>query len=271
MKTIIVATDFSSNALNASIYALKMAQIIKADVLLFNVYELMPNFEDPIIVLNIVDLKVIAENDIESFKNELVKITATKLNILTQVKLGVFANELNEICDNIKPYLLIMGSQGKTAAERIMFGGHTANALKNCTWPLITVPYNASFSAFKNIGIGYDFKNEINEDFIAEIKLLANDFNSNIHILNAAKEDEFDGDFILLSNKISKMFETHKVEFHFVEGEHIDKSIVEFAEKNNINLLIVMRMHHSLWEKIISRSHTKQMVLHSHVPVLLLR
>ena len=95
--------------------------------------------------------------------------------------------------------------------------------------------------------------------------------NSNIHILNAAKEDEFDGNFILLSNKISKMFETHKVEFHFVEGEHIDKSIVEFAEKNNINLLIVMRMHHSLWEKIISRSHTKQMVLHSHVPVLLLR
>jgi len=69
MKTIIVATDFSSNALNASMYALKIAQIINADVLLFNVYELMPNFEDPIIVMNIVDLKAIAQNDIETFKN----------------------------------------------------------------------------------------------------------------------------------------------------------------------------------------------------------
>ena len=271
MKTIIVATDFSSCALNAAKYAVQMAQLVKADVLLFNVYELMPNFGDPIVYINIDDLKAIAENDIVTFKDELIKITDTKLNILTQVKLGVFVNELNEICDTIKPYLLIMGSQGKTAAERIMFGGHTADALKNCTWPLITVPYYASFSAFKNIGIAYDFKKEIDEDFIAEIKLLANDFHSNIHIINAAKEEEFDGDFILLSNKINKMFEAHKVEFHFVEGEHIDKSTMDFAEKNNIDLLIVMRMHHTLWEKIISRSHTKEMVLHSHVPVLLLR
>ena len=98
-----------------------------------------------------------------------------------------------------------------------MFGGHTADALKNCTWPLMTVPYNASFSAFKNIGIAYDFKKKINEDFIAEIKLPANDFNSDIHIINAAKEDESDGDFILLSNKINKMVKSHKVEFHFVD------------------------------------------------------
>ena len=46
---------------------------------------------------------------------------------------------------------------------------------------------------------------------------------------------------------------------------------MDFAEKNNINFLIVMRIHHTLWEKIISRSHRKQMVLHSHLPVLLLR
>ena len=82
-----------------------VAQIIKADVLLFKVYELMPNFEDAIVYINIDDLKLIAENDIDPFKNELIKITDTKLNILMQVQWGVFANELNKICDSIKPYL----------------------------------------------------------------------------------------------------------------------------------------------------------------------
>lgn len=268
MKTIIVATDFSPSALNASIYAVKMAQLVKADLLLFNVFEVLPHYNEIVIDMNVDDLKKASVRDMESFKEELIKRTNTDININTEVRLGIFIDEVNELCKSVKPYLLVMGSQGKTATERIIFGGHTGNLLNKSEWPLVTVPLTANFSAIQNIGIAYDFEKEIDEALIAEIKLLAYDFKANIHILNAAKEDEFDGNFVILSTKLEKMLSPNKLHFHFVAGENVNESILDYAENNNINLLVVMPKHRSVWEKFIGRSHTKQMVLHSHVPVL---
>lgn len=271
MKTIIVATDFSSSALNAAKYAVEMAQLINADILLFNVYEVIPNYGEIIIDLNVEDLKRLSEVDMVTFKNELIKVTNSQINITTEVRLGLFIDEINSICERINPYTLIIGSQGKTRAERIIFGGHTGIVLKNFKWPLITVPITANFRSIKNIGIAYDFENEIHEDLIAEIKLLANDFSADIHILNAAKEDEFEGNFVLLSTRLQKMLAPNVVNFHFVAGEHINENIIDYVEKSNIDLLIVMPKHRNLWEKLVGRSHTKQMVLHSLIPVLSLK
>lgn len=271
MKTIIVATDFSSGALNAAKYAVEMAQLVKADILLFNVFEVIPNYGEIIIDLNVEDLKRLSEKDMDTFKNDLIKITNAQINITTEVRLGLFIDEINSICERVNPYALIMGSQGKTRTERMIFGGHTGIVLKNLKWPLITVPVTANFTSIQNIGIAYDFQNEIHEDLIAEIKLLANDFNANIHILNAAKEDEFDGNFVTLSTRLQNMLSPNVVNFHFVAGEHINESIINYTEKSNIDLLIVMPKHKNLWEKLVGRSHTKQMVLHSLVPVLSLK
>ena len=149
MKNIIVATDFSSSALNAAKYAVELAQLIKADILLFNVFELIPHYNEIVIDTNVDDLKKVSEADMESFKQELLKLTNTNINISTEVRIGKFLDEVNEICKSIKPYLLIMGSQGKTAVERLIFGGHTGNMLNKCNWPLLTVPLTANFSALQ--------------------------------------------------------------------------------------------------------------------------
>ena len=46
MKTIIVATDFSSTALNAANYAADMALAINADLLLLYVYQLPVSYSE---------------------------------------------------------------------------------------------------------------------------------------------------------------------------------------------------------------------------------
>jgi nucleotide-binding universal stress UspA family protein len=268
MKTIIVATDFSSAALNAAKYAIDIAEVINADILLLNVFEILPNYNEILINTSMSNLQAISEKDMDAFRIDLLSLTQTKVNISCAVRTGVFAVEVNVICDEIMPYAIVMGCQGKTAAERIFFGAHTVTALNNLSWPLIAVPVDAAFSGIKEIGIAYDFEKEIDESLIAEIKLLAGEFRAEINIINAAKEDEFDGDFMLLSRRLEKMLSPNIVKFHFVAGENINESIIEFTENNRVDLLIVMPKHKSLWEKFIGRGHTIQMVLHSHIPVL---
>ncbi|MBK8610684.1 MAG: universal stress protein [Chitinophagaceae bacterium] len=61
----------------------------------------------------------------------------------------VFFHELKEVCERVKPYTVVMGSQGKTAAEHILFGSHATHAIKDLEWPVITVPPNAKYTTIK--------------------------------------------------------------------------------------------------------------------------
>jgi nucleotide-binding universal stress UspA family protein len=270
MKTIIIATDFSTAAMNAATYGIKMAESVKADVMLFNVFEVLANYGEMVIDINVDNLKKDAVSDMEALKSELIRNTGTKINITSDVRLGVFNYELNTLCETVNPYAVIMGSQGKAAAERVLFGTHALYAMKHLVWPLITIPATATFSAIKNIGLAYDFEKELDSNFTEEIKLLAHDFDATIHVLNAAKEDEFDADFVMLSSRLEKMLAPFTVKYHFITSDNANQGIIDFADKNDIDLLIVMPKYHSLLEKIIFKSHIKQMVLHSHVPVLAL-
>jgi nucleotide-binding universal stress UspA family protein len=59
-------------------------------------------------------------------------------------------------------------------------------------------------------------------------------------------------------------------QYHFIADENIDLGIMKFIEQNEIDMLIVLPKRHKLLDKLFHKSHTKQMVLHAHVPVMAL-
>ena len=270
MKTIIIATDFSSVALNAATYTIKMAEAIGANMVLFNVYEIIPNYGEMIIDIDVDDLKKSAETQILKFKSDLFQQTNSDVNITTEVRLGVFKDELRIICERLNPYAVIMGSQGKTATEHFLMGSHAGKTINHFAWPIITVPSTVTFSAIKKIGIAYDFEEAIDQDLIVDIKLFAQDFNASIDILNAAHEDEFDENLIFLSRMLEESFKPFIIKYHFLASHETEEGILKFVDNNNVDLLIVMPKHHSLFQKLFHKNHTRQLVLHCHVPVMVL-
>ncbi len=271
MKKIIVATDFSPAALNAATYAVEMAENTDAEILLFNVFEVIANYGEIIIDLNVNDLKSVSEKDMTDFKSKLLLNTGYMGKITSLVRLGVFKDELENICNAEKPYFVVIGCQGKNAAERIIFGGHAISTIKgSSSWPLIAVPINAVYKSIKNIGLSYDFKEDLKMHVVEEIKLLVQDFKATIHILNAAREDEFNTEFVHLSRKIEEHFAPLEVKYHFFGTNNIDDNVIEFADKNEIDLLIVLPKHRSFLDRLLHKSLSKQMVLHSHIPVMAL-
>ncbi len=270
MKTLIVATDFSPVALNAAEYAVKMAKTLGADILLFNVYEVLPNYGEMVIDLNVDDLKKAAQTSILSIKKILLKEGSVDLTINTEVRLGIFKNELAVLCEVINPYAVIMGSQGKSKTEHFLMGSHAGKTMNHFAWPMITVPPTAKFSTIKKIAIAYDFEIAIQEDLIKDIKLLASDFNASIDILNAADETYFNENLVFLSRILEDAFKPVNIKYDLLTAHHSDEGILKFVDENNIDLLIVMPKHHNLLERLFQKSHTKQLVLHSHVPVMAL-
>ena len=184
MKTIIVTTDFSVAAGNAINYAADMAVSINAELLLLNVVQTPISYSDMPIIPGLEDMMRAAEKDIQNLKEEVKARIQDKINIETEVGMGGFFEELKQVCERVKPYAVVMGSQGHTAAEHLMFGEHAVHTAKHLTWPVITVPPEAGFTAIKKIGLASDLTQVVENTPIDEITMLVNDFNAELHILH---------------------------------------------------------------------------------------
>jgi nucleotide-binding universal stress UspA family protein len=268
MKTILVTTDFSPAAGNAVNYAADMALSINAKLLLLNVVQTPIGYSDLPIVISLEDMMRSSEKDILDLKAEVKLRTNDKIIIETEIGMGGFFEELKNVCERIKPYAVVMGSQGKTAAEHLMFGAHTVHTVKHLTWPVITVPPGVTFTAIKKIGLASDLTKVVETTPMDEIKMLVQDFNAELHILNTGKTEVFDADIVFESGLMQEMTMALNPKFHFISNENTDEGIMDFAEKNQIDLLIVLPHRHNLLGRIFHKSHSKNIVLHSHVPVM---
>lgn len=270
MKKIIAATDFSADAENAVHYAADMALSINTSLVLLNVCQLPLSFGDVPVAVYIDDLIKEAEQDIEELKTSLNNRMGGKLAIETIVKTGAFFEELELVCEQLTPYVVVTGSQGRTATQRLLFGSHAVHAMQHLKWPMITVPLNTKYAAIKNIGLACDFDSVIETTPVDEIKTLVNDFHAKLHILNTGKEEIVDPDVVFQSGLMQEMLASLNPTYHFITHENVEDGILTFADENKINLLIVLPKKRSLMDKLVHRSHTKQLVLHSHVPVMAL-
>lgn len=270
MKTILATTDFSPVANNAVYYAADMARAIHANLLLLNTCQMPVSYNEMGVMMNVEDVLEIAEKDMEQFVTQLTRENWGDLKIETEVRLGVFFHELKEVCEKVEPYAVVMGSQGTTEAERFFFGSHTVHAAKNLMWPLITVPAGVKFGQVKKIGLACDFKNVLGTIPVEEIKTLVKDFNAELHVLNTGTEKAFDPDLVFQSGLLQEMMEGLDPAYHFITNADTGLGILEFTEQNHIDLLIVFPKRHDLLDKLVHKSHSRQLVLHSHVPVMAL-
>ncbi len=270
MKTIIVATDFSPAAENAAQYAAQMALAINAGLLLFHVPQVPVAYMEVPLQMTEKEMIETATGSINILQQALNKITGGKLKIDTEVTTGSFLVELKALCEKWHPYAVVMGSQGTTAAERLFFGSHTVAAMKQLEWPLVAVPPQVTFNTIKKIGLACDFENVVESTPVDEIKILVTDFNAQLHVLNTGKQKVFNPNIVFESGLLQELLAELKPSYHFTSNPNTDEGIMDFSERNQLDLLLVLPKRYGLIESLLHKSHTRELALHSHVPVMAL-
>lgn len=56
--------------------------------------------------------------------------------------------------------------------------------------------------------------------------------------------------------------------YHFLNNKDVEEGLTGFAEKNNLDLLIIVPKKHNIFDKLFHKSHTKKLMLETHVPVM---
>jgi Universal stress protein family len=199
------------------------------------------------------------------------KKTAGKIPVNIKLQAGDFNQELQLVCEDMNPFLVVMGNLGKSALERFFLGSHTIDAMRHLTHPLITVPPQAQFSAVRKIALAYDFEQDIGTFSFDTIRSIVKAFHAEFHIINIGKKNEFIKAPVFDSGILEERMKELKPNYQFITGQDSDAGILDFIEKYQMDLLIVIPGIHGLWEKLNHRSHSKQFLLHSHIPILSIR
>ncbi len=271
MKKIIVPTDFSPAAQNATHYALDMALSINAEIHLLHIYQLPMSVTDaPLVLISVDELKENAESKLTKSKADFDRVASGKLQITTEARLGDLNDELEDCCNKLQPFAVVMGTRGHTAMERALFGSNTLSVIKHLTWPVICVPTGKEYGAgIRQIGLACDFREVLETTPVSMIKTFVKEVKAQLHVLNVdpdnnEEQGEVTSQVVLLQTALDDI----KPQYHFIQHTDVEDGINEFAEKNNLDMVIAIPKKHKLLANIFRKSSTKQLVFESHVPVM---
>jgi len=271
MRLIIAATDFSPVSLNAVQYAANMATATNSDLALFHVCEVpLPLTEVP---MSSDDTQALIDDATEELNKLKDKIEESNkgLNISTEVRLGSSVLEqLEDYSAVTSPFCVIVGANATGAFERFMLGNKAVALARQLEWPLIVVPDGIRFSAIRNVGLASDFEIPASA-MIAELKNFVGVFGAKVHVLHVIPGEKSEHErHTEAFTKFTALLEELHPSYHIVNNVGIDNEILRFAERNDLDMMIVVPKPRSIIGSIFHRSHTRQAILHSTIPVMAL-
>ena len=267
MKNLLVPTDFSENAAAA----IRAAQFIAKQ------------FDDVVIHLIHVDSSnlilspsltkgITVRKEMEELVNKIKKNNlSTDSSLISKVIEG---DPIEMICkyaatENID--LIVMGTKGATGLKEIFWGSNTAGVTKQSTVPVLAVPEDFVLRPFKEIVFAVDSNNASSFEVVNPLMVLARVFKSHVNVFHLESRKKLVGVNPGVDPGIDIFLADVKHSFHQVAKKgNISNNINTFTQNRNADMLCVIRRGHTFMEGFYHTSTSRQSVLHSPVPILVL-
>lgn len=271
MEAILVPVDFSATSMNASAYALSYAKQIGGKIILIHV------FEAPVVYPIYQGAEISPEGLREIHKKELHLLAAqlAEKEPLVKVEYMLFDGQLTRVLRQLEEAMqisiIIMGITGGGKLKEHLIGSNTLDVIKTAHSPVLIIPENAVFNRVNDIGLTTDFRNVVETIPDKLVKKIVDTTGARLHILNVDfRNRQCEEELLLESGLVENMFEHYHPRYHFIDRENMAEGLNEYAAKFNIELLIVIPQRHSMIEKIFSGSHTRELLFHGEVPVMVI-
>ena len=270
MKLIIAPTDFSALSDNAIKYATDMATTMGMNLMLVNVYQLPISFSEvPLVTISLDQIRDISENKLAEIKQNLETITGGSLKIYTESRLGDVGEEITKLTETLSPFAIIMGTRGTSGTGRFFMGSNSISVISKVDAPVFVIPPGVRLHAFKKVGLATDLEAVVESTPVSKIKEVVQFFNAELHVLNVDYHRRHftpttPGETLNMDSLLAGLNPV----YDFIENKNIDEGLNEFAEKNNLDLLITLPKKHSMLERFFEKSTTRELIHETHIPIM---
>jgi nucleotide-binding universal stress UspA family protein len=269
MKTILVPVNFSNTSMNAARYAAGLANAYAAQIVLLYVFELPVSIaEASLSEGSFESLQKDYDQELRNLQMELKKFAGQGLSILTRLEVGNVEQEIQAVCNELNPFLVVMGKSGNSM-ERVLLGSNTIYALSHLRFPLLIVPGNVEFHPINRIGFACDLTNvnELPADYFKDLKQT---FNASFDVIYVHKASLGSGESEPLeAGVLRSKLQGIELTFHEIQEDNVEEGLRVFLATNQVDALVVLPQKHDFLE--FHRSHSKKMALQATLPILSIR
>lgn len=272
MKRILFPTDFSEASLNAFIYALKLAEAIKGELLVLHVYDL-PQLDIGGLPPN---LKEIYDSiELENFQNMKDQIPLlreiSEKNNLSHIEMrhilkhGDLIWTISKVSKDENVNYVVMGTKGASGLKETFLGSNTGSVITDSEVFVIGVPEEACFSGIYNIVFTTRYRDK-DIKALKKVVELANAFNATVHCLYVKTPKSDVKEVVFQDWKF--LFKDDKVIFHIIEDKNVKNTILKFTEDYGVDLLAMLNYKRGFFEELFNQSLTQKLSYHVKVPLL---
>lgn len=269
MKTIIVATDFSTEANNAMEYAAALAQHTQARIILFNSYQLPESsvYTQP----SEGEIRKLLQENREYLAGIALKLSERyTLEVDYWTNLTYVAEGLNELVVRYNADLVVMGVW-KKAQEDILFGNTTTFVIQQANYPVLAIPDGYQFKGLRKILFAWDPSKQLSTINLNLLKEVAEGFNASVQIFHVSEELELVESRPRKQKMILELaLRGIKHRYRNMEEEDILRGIKQGMQEFGADLLVMMPHKPDFGDAFFYESRTREMALRTKVPLLAL-
>lgn len=265
MEKILVPTDFSAPAENALSYATRLAQELGAQIDLCHIYHVPFNDTTAVPPQYIQQLlsekKKWVKDQFADLKHRFPVVNKGKVKAIY----GVFtAVEICEWAEQGEYDYIVMGTKGSQNHLDELMGSITSRVILKSHCPVIAVPAEARYKPISSITYATAFEPS-DEHALSQLRAFANKLGAGIHFVHVNTRSN---DGIRQVEMKSSNYVDEYTDFTVINNYSVSNGLEEFKLLYGMVLLALYVPHRRLLERIFHKSFSKEMALHSKVPLI---
>ncbi len=274
IKKILVPVDFTETSETATLHAIELAKVFKADIFLIHIVEdsgyyfsVIPE-EEPLISQTIQRLETGVRERMDRIKYTILKTDGLVAEVV--ITSGKVDAEIIEFAQLKEINLIVMGTHGVTGYTEVFMGSNAQRVVTLSEVPVLTMQAGKTYP-FKNLLIPIDNSLHSREKVNIAVQI-AKAWGSQIHLLGLPDSDEqIELDkFNIKMESVEKFFHAENLPFKssFEHGDNLAEVALNYSNKNNCDLIVINTGHESETTGIFMGALAQQIVNHSKTPVL---
>lgn len=270
MAHLLIPTDFSTGALRAALYAIRLYGPDGNRFTLLNTY-MMPRGT----ATTMWNMDAMLANEslqgVEGFAEEVRKqLPGHHLDLQAESEHGDLPNVVARFAEDAEPpSLVVMGTQGASGLQEALFGSNTAAVIKGGRFPVLAVPAKAEYKAPKRIFLADD-GGPVTKATLAPVIDIARWSQSEIRIVRVMNEDMTTGssrDTQTYDNLLGAIPHSQQ----YLTGDNVEAALNDVVEQGDADLLVVLHRQRSIFQGLFHRSMAARLAMHSTLPLLVLQ
>ncbi len=276
MRRILIPTDFSENALNATSFAL---QFFEKEPITFHFLHIegrmqMRNERDVYSagVTILPQASKEAKTQMKMWMSRIRMLCSNPRHFFVETVIqATFIDGIREFVSKQQIEFIVMGTKGASGLKEKTIGGRTCAVITRVKCPILVIPENARFKTPLTLGFPTDFNMAYEPRIMSTLLRVCGMHGSSIKVLRVAQTQiPLDHSQHLNRELLKEQLNEIPHSFHLIENPRLEEALQLFVSSMRIDMVAMIAKNLNFFQRILFKPQLARISYHLHIPFLVL-